>query len=66
MCYGVAVSGRPCHALWELPALCTIGSKSGEKLWQAGLLEYDEKIGLDWEWQSMDGAMTKAALGKKG
>lgn len=37
-----------------------------EKLWQAGLLEYDEKIGLDWEWQSMDGAMTKAPLGEKG
>ncbi|MGC9084359.1 MAG: IS5 family transposase [Anaerolineae bacterium] len=37
-----------------------------EKLWQAGLLEYDEKIGLDWEWQAMDGAMTKAPLGGKG
>lgn len=35
------------------------------KLWQAGLLEYDAAIGLDWEWQAMDGAMTKAPLGGK-
>ena len=33
------------------------------KLWQAGLREYDELKGLDWSWQSMDGAMTKAPLG---
>ena len=31
--------------------------------WQAGLTEYDEQVGIDWEWQSMDGAMTKAPLG---
>ena len=37
-----------------------------EKLWRAGVLEYDAKIGLDWEWQSMDGAITKAPLGGKG
>lgn len=34
-----------------------------ERLWEAGLLEYDQKKGLDWAWQSMDGAMTKAPLG---
>jgi len=33
------------------------------RLWQAGLLEYDRRKGLDWEWQAMDGAMTKAPLG---
>jgi len=33
------------------------------RLWEAGLLEYDKKKGLDWSWQSMDGAMTKAPLG---
>jgi transposase len=33
--------------------------------WQAGLLEYDELKGIDWEWQSMDGAITKAPLGGK-
>jgi putative transposase len=37
-----------------------------EKLWQAGLLEYDRRVGLEWEWQSMDGAMTKAPLGGRG
>lgn len=33
------------------------------KFWQAGLSEYDELKGIDWKWQSMDGAMTKAPLG---
>ena len=32
-------------------------------LWAEGLQEYDELKGLDWEWLSMDGAMTKATLG---
>lgn len=33
------------------------------KLWKRGLIEYDQRKGLDWEWQAMDGAMTKAPLG---
>jgi transposase len=33
------------------------------KLWQAGVAQFDELKGLDWEWLSMDGAMTKAPLG---
>ena len=33
------------------------------RLWEAGLLEYDQLKGIDWSWQSMDGAMTKAPLG---
>ena len=32
------------------------------KLWQAGVEQFDELRGLDWEWLSMDGAMTKAPL----
>jgi len=28
----------------------------------ASLLEYDELEGIAWEWQSLDGAMTKAPL----
>lgn len=36
-----------------------------EKLWQAGLLQYDLAVGLDWTWQAVDGAMTKAPLGGK-
>ena len=33
------------------------------RFWQEGLGEYDECKGIDWSWQSMDGAMTKAPLG---
>ena len=33
------------------------------KLWALGLKEYDVVKGIDWSWQSMDGAMTKAPLG---
>jgi transposase len=32
------------------------------KLWQAGVTQFDELKGIDWEWVSMDGAMTKAPL----
>jgi len=35
------------------------------RMWQVGLQGYDELKGLDWEWQAMDGAMTKAPLGGK-
>ena len=31
--------------------------------WRSGLQAYDECQGIDWEWLSMDGAMTKAPLG---
>ena len=34
-----------------------------ERLWAAGLGEFDELVGIDWEWLSMDGAMTKAPFG---
>lgn len=33
-------------------------------LWQAGLEKYDEIQGIEWEWQAVDGAMTKAPFGK--
>jgi transposase len=32
-------------------------------LWRRGLLAYDELQGIEWEWQALDGAMTKAPLG---
>jgi len=32
-------------------------------LWQAGVEQFDELYGVDWDWLSMDGAMTKAPLG---
>ena len=33
------------------------------RLWQAGLAEYDEVAGIDWQWMAMDGVMTKAPFG---
>ncbi len=39
-------------------------SKLVLRLQQAGLLEYDERLGLDWEWQALDGAMTKVPQGE--
>ena len=32
-------------------------------LWQTGVEQFDDLRGIDWEWLSMDGAMTKAPLG---
>jgi putative transposase len=34
-----------------------------QKMWEAGLMAYDDWKGIDWSWQSMDGCMTKAPLG---
>jgi putative transposase len=31
-----------------------------QRLWAAGLQEFDELVGIEWEWQSLDGALTKA------
>lgn len=33
------------------------------QFWKRGLLKYDKLEGIDWEWLSMDGAMSKAPLG---
>lgn len=33
------------------------------QLWQAGVELFDELKSIDWNWLSMDGAMTKAPLG---
>lgn len=34
-----------------------------QRLWAEGLTEYDVLEGIAWEWQAVDGAMTKAPLG---
>jgi putative transposase len=34
-----------------------------QALWAAGLMEYDELKGIEWERQAVDGAMTKAPFG---
>jgi transposase len=36
-----------------------------ENLWKAGLAEYDEMEGIAWQWESIDGAMTKAPLAQE-
>ena len=36
-----------------------------QNMWKEGLLEYDKTKGINWEWQAIDGAMTKAPLGGK-
>lgn len=33
------------------------------EMWKHGLTQYDHLKGIDWEWQAMDGALTKAPLG---
>jgi transposase len=33
------------------------------EIWRLALEEYDELQGIEWEWQSIDGTMTKAPLG---
>lgn len=35
-----------------------------QALWQAGLQGYDEVQGIQWEWQAVDGVMTKAPFGQ--
>ena len=35
------------------------------KLWEVALQFFDDLVGLDWRWQSVDGAVTKAPLGAK-
>jgi len=36
-----------------------------KRTWIDGLKIYDEKVGINWKWQLMDGAITKAPLGGK-
>ena len=33
--------------------------------WQAGLAEYDDMVGIAWEWQAIDGGMFKAPLARE-
>jgi len=52
-------SGSAIHAYFQDWVRCGVF----RKLWQSALEEYDELKGIDWQWQSLDGAMTKAPLG---
>lgn len=35
------------------------------RIWQEGLAEYDGMHGIAWEWQSVDGALSKAPLARE-
>lgn len=52
-------SGSAIHDYFQL----LVKRRLFTKLWKAALEEYDDLNGIDWKWQSMDGAMSKAPLG---
>ena len=52
-------SGSAIHAYFQE----WVESGVFHQLWRLALEEYDDLVGIDWEWQSLDGAMTKAPLG---
>jgi putative transposase len=55
------VSGSRAHEYFQLWTRLGIFDSA----WEDALEQYDEKVGLDWKWQSMDGSTTKAPLGGK-
>ena len=55
-CYGPATTAHDRFQEWT-------GAGVFERLWKRALLHYDTRVGLQWTWQAMDGAMTKAPLG---
>lgn len=52
-------SGKTLHRYFQL----WTRKRVFKRMWQAGLEEYDELKGIEWQWQSVDGAITKAPLG---
>jgi transposase len=52
-------SGSSAHRYFQL----LVRRNLFRELWMVALEEFDDLQGLEWEWQSMDGAMTKAPLG---
>jgi len=52
-------SGSAIHAYFQE----WVGRGVFAKLWECALTDYDELKGIDWKWQSLDGAMTKSPLG---
>jgi transposase len=56
--YGAASSIHEYFSTWAQAGLF-------KRLWQEGLLSYDELCGIGWEWQSTDGCMVKAPLAQE-
>lgn len=57
-CLGAASTVHDRFQYWEREGVF-------RRLWEAGLQAYDEVKGIQWSWQAVDGAMTKAPLGGK-
>jgi len=43
----------------------TFCSQVFQDLWRRGLEEYDELLGIAWEWQLIDGGMYKAPIARE-
>ena len=56
--YGSASSVHEYFSKWAQAGLFM-------RLWQEGLLSYEELYGIGWEWQSADGCMVKAPLARE-
>ena len=52
-------SGKTLHRYFQRWSRATVF----KRMWRAGLKEYDELKGIEWKWQALDGAITKAPLG---
>ena len=59
---------RECGAKSTVHARCQEWVEQGclARAWARLLEVYDDTVGLDWQWQSADGCLVKAPLGKKG
>ena len=69
--YWMSVESTTTKKSWCIQ-YCTWQVSAMEKRWYIqtnvgidGLKLYDKKFGINWKWQSMDGAITKAPLGGK-
>ena len=56
--YGAASSIHPYFSEWAEAGFFL-------RMWQEGLMTYEELKGLGWEWQSVDGSMVKAPLARE-
>jgi transposase len=54
-------NGSNVHRYFQIWSACGFF----EGIWAAGLYEYDELKGLDWEWLAQDGCLVKAPLAEE-
>jgi transposase len=56
--YGKGSNIHRYFQLWEKEGFFT-------RIWMKGLEKYDDIIGINWEWQSVDGSMNKSPLAQE-